>query len=66
MPNNAMTKECPMPNGAERIVHVPARPFMVPDSGSDVRLTVPEGNGLVAVNGGQPWPGCTNLLLPFP
>jgi hypothetical protein len=35
-------------------------------SGTDVRLTVPEGNSIVEVAYGQPWPACTNLLLPFP
>ena len=37
-----------------------------PTSGTDVRLTVTEGNGIVAADDGQPWTGCTNLLLPFP
>jgi len=31
----------------------------------DVRLTVAAENGLVAVDDGRPWPGGTNLLLPF-
>lgn len=34
--------------------------------GSGVHLTVGEGNGIVALADGQPWPGCTELLLPFP
>ena len=37
-----------------------------PTSGTDVRLTVSEGNGIVAADNGEPWPGCSNLLLPFP
>lgn len=37
-----------------------------PASGSGVHLSVAEGNGIVALADGQPWPGCTNLLLPFP
>jgi len=35
-------------------------------SGSGVHLNIAEGNGIVAAADGQPWPGCTNLLLPFP
>jgi hypothetical protein len=34
--------------------------------GSGVHLNVGEGNGIVALADGQPWPGCTNLSLPFP
>jgi hypothetical protein len=37
-----------------------------PASGSGVRLTAAEGNGLVAADDGQPWAGVTNLPLPFP
>ncbi len=37
-----------------------------PTSGTDVRLTVSERNGIVADDDAQPWSGCTNLLLPFP
>jgi len=33
--------------------------------GSGVHLSVAEGNGIVTLADGQPWPGCTNLLLPF-
>jgi len=36
--------------------------MMEPASGSDVRLTVSEGNGLVAFDDGQPCPGRGNLL----
>jgi len=39
---------------------------MKPTSGSDVRLTVAERNGIVAADNHEPWVGCTNLLLPFP
>jgi hypothetical protein len=37
-----------------------------PASGLGVHLNAAEGNGIVALADGQPWPGCTNLLLPFP
>jgi hypothetical protein len=37
-----------------------------PTSGTDVRLTVAAENGIVALDGGLPWAGISNLLLPFP
>jgi hypothetical protein len=37
-----------------------------PATGSGVHLTATEGNGIVAVDDAAPWPGVTNLSLPFP
>jgi hypothetical protein len=40
--------------------------LLEPSSGSGVRLNAAEGNGLVAADDGQPWPGVSALPLPFP
>jgi hypothetical protein len=37
-----------------------------PATGSGVHLTATEGNGIVAVDGGEPWAGVSELGLPFP
>lgn len=37
-----------------------------PATGSGVMLNVSEGNGIVAVDDGEPWPGVSELALPFP
>src|SRR5258705_10475209 len=37
-----------------------------PPTGSGAHLSVAEGNGIIALADGEPWMGCTNLLLPFP
>ena len=34
-------------------------------TGSGVRLTVPEGNGLVAASDGAAWAGVTDVVIPF-
>ena len=33
---------------------------------ADVTMTASIGAGIVSADGGLPWVGCTNLVLPFP
>jgi hypothetical protein len=37
-----------------------------PAQGAGVRLTVSAGNGVLSQADGTPWPGVTNLELPYP
>jgi len=37
-----------------------------PATGSGVTLNVTPGNGIVAVDDAEPWPGVSELPLPFP
>jgi len=44
----------------------PVRGIRWPAGGGGVKLDAWAENGIVAADDGQPWPGCTNLPLPFP
>jgi hypothetical protein len=58
-----------MPNGMEQPAPTTVRfslQAMEPISGGFIRMDAWAENGIVAVGDGQPWPGCTNLPLPFP
>jgi hypothetical protein len=59
-----------LPNGGWGMVDPQTVEFVLtptePATGSGVHLNVSEGNGIVAADNAQPWPGCTNVLLPFP
>lgn len=52
----------PDPNSVEFLVFT-NEPI---SGGSGVHFSAADGNGIVAAGSGEPWPGCTNLSLPFP
>jgi hypothetical protein len=57
------------PNGLEQLSPTTIRFSLLaiePVSGSYLRMDAWAENGLVAVDDGGIWPGCTNLPLPFP
>ncbi len=70
----AITGTPPMPMPRSTRVATPGGPNtvlidMVEDSdysGEFTTLTVADGNGIVALVGGLPWAGVTDLQLPFP
>jgi hypothetical protein len=58
-----------MPNGMEQPSPTSVRFSLVamePIGGGFIRMDAWTENGIVAVDDGQPWPGVTNLPLPFP
>jgi hypothetical protein len=58
-----------MPDGMEQLSPTTVRfslQAMEPIGGGFIRMDVWAENGIVAVDDGQPWPGVTNLPLPFP